>query len=63
MKKLLLLAAALVLALVALTARPKPSECAFCFTGRCLDSSICGSGCVCVKFGLDQWGRCATIEE
>lgn len=38
---------------------PAPAaECAYCYSGECYSSSICGSGCVCLKRGLDVHGYC-----
>jgi hypothetical protein len=43
-------------------AAPPKAKCAWCYSGTCYDSSICGSGCVCVKRGLDLSGECASFD-
>ncbi len=38
------------------------AECASCFNVACFNSSGCaGVGCVCIKFGGDTNGQCASI--
>ena len=39
----------------------KSGECRWCYSGQCLNGSICGSGCVCIKDSGDVWGYCASI--
>jgi hypothetical protein len=36
-------------------------NCAFCFDSECYSSSSCGSGCICIKRGMDMTGYCASI--
>jgi len=40
---------------------PSKAECAFCYTGDCYSSVICGTGCMCLKEGLDVKGRCYSV--
>lgn len=61
MKKLiigLLLIASITIVVVAITSNPKKAHCAWCYTGKCMNNSICGTGCVCLKKGMDFWGEC-----
>lgn len=58
--KTLLVILALAAAALFLTPYPK-GRCAWCYSGQCLNSSICGGGCVCVKQGMDSWGYCASF--
>lgn len=38
------------------------ATCALCFDTECMDSSICGgSGCVCIKRGMELMGFCASL--
>lgn len=41
----------------------QPAHCAVCYTGKCYDSGMCGAhGCVCLKSGMDLWGRCVSFQ-
>ena len=64
MIKKLIMALVLALGLIALQINlaPRKAECQLCFTGTCYNSSMCGgTGCVCLKFGMDLQGKCANI--
>ena len=37
---------------------PPQARCAFCYTGPCYNSMICGQGCTCLKRGMDLQGYC-----
>ena len=41
---------------------PPKAKCAWCYSGTCYNSSICGSGCVCVKRGYSPSGECMSFE-
>ena len=63
MKKLVgLLAAVLLLAGGLVLGNPKPCYAGLCFDVRCLNSSICGLGCVCLKRGTEPMGHCYSID-
>jgi hypothetical protein len=57
---------ALIIALLGLglsAAEPAPAHCAICvYSGNCLDASICGKGCVCLKPPMESWGKCFAID-
>lgn len=37
-------------------------ECAWCASFPCFNSSVCGSGCVCLKVGGEMQGSCVSID-
>lgn len=43
-------------------AKPTKAACAFCFVAPCINSRICGKGCVCIKRGVEPTGECVSIE-
>ncbi|MHC4950559.1 MAG: hypothetical protein ACYTEU_06180 [Planctomycetota bacterium] len=60
MKKwLIVLSVALGIGAAALVSRP--AECAFCLAEICYFEGNCGSGCFCLKKGLDTTGVCYSI--
>lgn len=62
MKKVLLAVAVLgALFLTPNRAKINQAECAWCYSGDCINNSICGSGCVCIKRGFETFGYCASI--
>lgn len=40
---------------------PTKASCAYCYSGRCINSSICGNNCKCLKKGNDHWGACYSM--
>lgn len=54
--------AALGLAAITWTALPSTAECAWCYSGPCYNHSICGSGCFCLKRGLEIDGICYSLD-
>ncbi len=40
-----------------------PNTCAagICLSRSCISSSNCYGDCVCIKFGAEVWGSCASI--
>lgn len=57
--KIVLLSIGLACAIgIAFAVGPSRARCSWCFQGDCYNSSICGSGCVCLKRGLDLSGYC-----
>lgn len=40
----------------------KPCIAGWCYGGQCINSSICGSGCVCLKRNLELSGYCYSVE-
>lgn len=47
-----------IFAIGAWASKPITAKCAYCFSGQCISSANCGSGCVCMKQGLDNLGYC-----
>jgi len=43
-------------------ARPTKARCAYCFTGDCYNSRMCGRGCVCLKRDNDMRGECVAFD-
>lgn len=41
---------------------PREAQCAFCPSIGCVDRSVCGKGCVCLKTGTEVYGQCVSIE-
>ena len=46
-----------ILYLLALSLLPASAECQLCYSGPCINSSICGD-CFCAKQGLEMEGVC-----
>jgi len=61
-RALLLLAAVLVVFSSFFALLPTQARCAYCYTGECYSSSMCGDGCTCLKRGLDLQGYCYSGE-
>jgi hypothetical protein len=61
MKRLLILSTVLLSAALGM-ATPAPARCSFCYSGECLNSSICGQGCRCWKRGYDSLGVCMSSD-
>jgi hypothetical protein len=40
----------------------RPAKCQWCYSGPCISSSICGSGCICVKRGWEPQGFCVGVQ-
>jgi len=57
--KYLLLALALLLTLGVVYV--KSGYCAWCLSSTCMTSSICGSGCFCLKEGNKISGTCVSV--
>lgn len=47
-----------VIAGVAVGLAPRAAECAYCYSGDCYNSSICGHGCACLIPGGQFKGKC-----
>lgn len=60
-KKIAFIGVIVFCAVLAWSMRPKKASCAWCYSGGCISSSICGSGCVCLKSGGDTFGSCYSI--
>lgn len=46
----------------AIWAWPREAHCAYCTPKlKCIDSSLCGDGCVCFKQGNDTFGQCVSF--
>lgn len=43
---------------LALVAWENRCQAGFCFDVKCMSSSICGQGCVCLKRGTEPMGEC-----
>lgn len=52
---------ALIVLTILLVVEVNSSYCYWCPTYECYSSDMCGSDCVCIKYGSSYKGKCASI--